>query len=277
MSTLPRENNSLSFKAEVLSNTVLNAEHLLLSLKPVAVETINTASAEATSLKGPVAPPAPGQFYMLSVGPFPDPLLKRPLCFFRSGDNGSIEFLYRIRGRGTRMLSEIRPGTVIDVLGPLGSKYPHPQKGKIPLVVAGGTGLASVFPLIQSLKGKAVVFYGSRCGEEILFQSELDEMSAELHLATDDGTCGLKGTVLDLLGDYNLTRDHFVYTCGPEVMTSAVAKAVNEAGASGCASLEAYMACGVGACMGCVVMTTQGYKRVCKEGPVFRLDELVFA
>ena len=233
--------------------------------------------AEASSLKGSVTPPvAPGQFYMLRVGPFPEPLLKRPLCFFRSGDNGSIEFLYRIRGKGTRLLSEIRPGAEIDVLGPLGRKYPRPPKGKTPLVVAGGTGLASVYPLIQSLNGKAVVFYGSSCGEEILFKSELKEMSAELHLATDDGTCGLKGTVLDLLGEYGLTADHFVYTCGPEVMTSAVAAAVLEAGARGCASLEAYMACGVGACMGCVVMTTKGYKRVCREGPVFGLEELVF-
>ncbi len=262
MSTKTGENKTLSFKAEVLSNTALNVEHLLLSIRP-----------QSDNAQGP----KPGQFYMLRVGPFPEPLLKRPLCFFRSGDNGSIEFLYRIRGKGTRLLSEIRPGAEIDVLGPLGRKYPRPPKGATPLVIAGGTGLASVYSLIQSLGGKAVVFYGSSCGEEILFREELEQMSAELHLATDDGTCGLKGTVVDMLGDYELTADHFVYTCGPEVMTSAVAAAVLEAGAKGCASLEAYMACGVGACMGCVVMTTKGYKRVCKEGPVFKLEELVFA
>ncbi len=274
------ERKALSFKAEVLSNTALNAEHLLLAIRPLSSGSIPPDTVEAKASEGegsmtPMTPVAPGQFYMLSVGPFPEPLLKRPLCFFRLGDNGSIEFLYRIRGRGTRMLSEIRPGAVMDVLGPLGRKYPLPPRGKTPLVVAGGTGLASVFPLIRSLKGRVVVFYGSSCGEEILFQNELKEMSAELHLATDDGTCGLKGTVMDLLGEYELTSEHFIYTCGPEVMTSAVIKAAREAGAKGCASLEAYMACGVGACMGCVVMTTKGYKRVCREGPVFMFDELL--
>ena len=293
MSTAVKEKSSLSFKAEVLSNEHLNAEHLLLSLKPVTSDTPDTIEkkgsmtpgAEASSekgsvtpsIKGPVAPLAsPGQFYMLSVGPFPEPLLKRPLCYFRSGADGAIEFLYRIRGKGTRLLSLMKPGAVMDVLGPLGRKYPRPPKGTTPLIVAGGTGLASVFPLIQSMKGKAVVFYGSSCGEEILFRKDLEALSAELHLATDDGSCGLKGTVMDILGDYKLTSHHFVYTCGPEIMTSAVTKAALEAGATGCASLEAYMACGVGACMGCVIKTTKGYKRVCKEGPVFKLEELVF-
>ena len=287
MSARAGEKEGLSFRAEVLSNTFLNAEHLLLTLKPVTSETLEgkgsmtpasgvlkTMEAEATSKKGPVAP---GQFYMLQVGLGHEPLLKRPLCFFRMGVDNSIEFLYRIRGKGTQLLSKIKPGARIDVLGPLGRAWPRPPKGKTPLIVAGGTGLASVFPLIRSLKGKAVVFYGSRCGEEILFQDELERMSAELHLATDDGTCGSKGTVMDLLGKYKLTPDHFVYTCGPEVMTRAVTKAVLGAGATGYASLEAYMACGVGACMGCVIKTTKGYRRVCKEGPVFKLDELVFA
>ena len=250
---------SQGFQAEVISNEAVTAEHLVLSLKP----------------DSDVTRPHPGQFYMLQVGVFPAPLLKRPLCFFRHGEGSSIEFLYRIRGSGTKLLSEIKPGASIDVLGPLGRAYPRPPKGKVPLIVAGGTGLASVYSLIQSLNGKAVVFYGSRCGEEILFQDELKEMSAELHLATDDGTCGLKGTVMDIMGDYKLTDEHFIYTCGPEVMTTALIKAAREAGAKGCASLEAYMACGVGACMGCVVTTTKGYKRVCKEGPVFKFEEMV--
>ncbi len=321
MSANPGEKEGLSFQAEVLSNTALNAEHLLLTLKPATSETPEkkgsvttsgggaasggglapdakatsikgsvttsgggTASggglapdAKATSIKGSVTPVAPGQFYMLQVGQSAEPLLKRPLCFFRKGEGNTLEFLYRIRGKGTQLLSQIKPGAEIDVLGPLGRAWPRPPKGKTPLIVAGGTGLASLYPLIRSLKGKAVVFYGSRCGEEILFQDELERMSAELHLATDDGTCGSKGTVMDLLGKYKLTPDHFVYTCGPEVMTRAVTKAVLGAGTTGYASLEAYMACGVGACMGCVIKTTKGYRRVCKEGPVFKLDELVFA
>jgi len=181
-----------------------------------------------------------------------------------------------MRGKGTKLLASMRAGQSIDILGPLGRPYPRPPKDTIPVIIAGGTGLASVYPLIKSLKGRAVVFYGSRCNEEILFKSELEEMAAELHLATDDGTCGLKGTVMDVLGGYELTDRHFVYICGPDVMAGPAARAALEAGASGVASLEAYMACGVGACMGCVVQTTKGYKRVCKEGPVFKLEELVF-
>lgn len=249
-----------AFRAEVLSNESAGPEHFVIRLKP-------DASSSA---------PKPGQFYMLQVGAFPEPLLKRPLCYFRKLGDGSLEFLYRVRGKGTRLLSKAGIGEVIEVLGPLGKPWPRAPRDKTPVVVAGGTGLASVFPLIKSLKGRAVVFYGSACGEEVLFQDELSEMSAELYLSTDDGSCGTKGTVMDALGGYRLTPGHVVYSCGPEVMTSAVAKAAGEAGAKGHASLEAYMACGVGACMGCVVMTTKGYRRVCREGPVFKLEELVF-
>lgn len=273
MSISSKDKNSRSFKAEVVRNYALNSEHLVIGIRPIA-DSENTPSKKGSMT--PVAPVAPGQFYMLQVANSPEPLLKRPLCFFRMGEDNTIEFLYRIRGKGTKLLSELKPGAIIETLGPLGRPYPRPPKGKIPLIVAGGTGLASVFSLIQSLKGKAVVFYGSRCGEEILLREELEALSGELHLATDDGTCGLKGTVMDIMGEYELTSEHYIYTCGPEVMTAAVTKAALAVGATGCASLEAYMACGVGACMGCVVKTKKGYKRVCKEGPVFKLEELVF-
>ena len=257
----PDSQDKAAFRAEVTSNRPVSREHLVLEVRPLAAS----------------QNPKPGQFYMLQTGAFPEPLLKRPLCHFRKGKGGTLEFLYRMRGKGTKLLSHMRPGDTLDILGPLGRPYPRPPKGSTPVIIAGGTGLASVFPLIASLKGRAVVFYGSRCGEEILFKGELEDMSAELHLATDDGSCGLKGTVLDVLGDYKLTPEHFVYVCGPDVMAGPAVRAALDAGAKGVASLEAHMACGVGACMGCVIKTTKGYKRVCREGPVFKLEELIFA
>jgi dihydroorotate dehydrogenase electron transfer subunit len=270
VSAKAKEERAAGFRAEVLSNQSAGPEHYILSLMP------DHGGGESLKPKGVLALPRPGQFYMLQAGPFPEPLLKRPLCYFKGHRDGSLEFLYRVRGKGTRLLAKAAPGDTLEVLGPLGRAWPRPQKGKTPVIVAGGTGLASVFPLIRSLKGRAVVFYGSACGEEVLFQEELEDMAAELRLSTDDGSCGTKGTVIDALGDYQLTPEHVLYSCGPEVMTSAVAAAAKKAGARGYASLEAYMACGVGACMGCVVMTTKGYRRVCREGPVFKLEELVF-
>jgi dihydroorotate dehydrogenase electron transfer subunit len=213
---------------------------------------------------------------MISAGPFPEPLLKRPFCHF-SG-NGTIDLLYRLRGKGTRLLSAMKPGADVDVLGPLGNAWPELPKGKAPVVIAGGTGIASVFPLIKSLGRKATVIYGARCGEEVLYKDELLSMSAELHLATDDGTCGIKGTVGDVLnGFFTISPSQYLYVCGPEIMTRAVAEEAKVRGAKGAASLEAFMAWGIGACMGCAVRTTSGYKRVCREGPVFNLHELVFA
>jgi dihydroorotate dehydrogenase electron transfer subunit len=220
--------------------------------------------------------PRPGQFYMVGVGTEIEPLLKRPFCFLRRTGEG-VQLLYRVRGKGTELMKELCAGGSIDALGPLGKPYPMPPRNSDPLVVAGGVAVASVFPLIEKLKGRARVALGARNREELLMLEELDSLAGELYVSTDDGSYGKKGTVIDLLGDLAPDGNSVLYICGPRGMTRAAVEFVLSRGVvKGYVSLEEFMACGIGACMGCVVKTTGGYKRVCRDGPVFRINEIVF-
>lgn len=172
------------------------------------------------------------------------------------------------------MLREMKKGEALSVLGPLGSSYPMPPKGKTPLIVAGGIGIASLFPLIEKLKGKAVVLYGARNKSELLMLKEVKALAGTLHTCTDDGSCGKKGMVTGLLKGIN-GGSHIIYACGPKAMLKAVALEAAKRCVSGYVSLEENMACGVGACLGCAVKTVlSGYERVCKEGPVFKMEDI---
>ncbi len=249
---------SRSFRARVAENRPLKGEHYLITFSPLSA----------------TVPPLPGQFYMLGAGNGVEPLLKRPFCFFeRDGENVSI--LYRVRGKGTERLRNVKPGDGLEVLGPLGNFYPAPHRKLTPLVIAGGTAVASVYPHVRALKGRAVVLYGARTMDELVMVDEIRSMAGELHICTDDGSCERKGNVLDVLKDMGPGKGHMLYVCGPRAMTGAVAEYSVARGLKGYVSLEEYMACGIGACMGCVVNTKKGYRRVCREGPVFKLDELV--
>lgn len=262
MKTIPAHEGpaapSRSFRAKVVDNRRIKGEHYLLAFSP---------------LSGAI-PPRPGQFYMISTGSRKDPLLKRPFCYFE-GRGEDVGILYRVRGRGTRLLTDLKPGDELEAVGPLGNSYPLPPRKARPLVIAGGTAVASVFPLIRALKGRAIVVYGARTADELVMVEELRSMASELHICTDDGTCEREGNVLDVVRDMGPGEDHVLYICGPRPMTMAMAGFAGERGLRGYVSLEEFMACGIGACMGCVVNTARGYKRVCREGPVFRLDEVV--
>ena len=223
--------------------------------------------------------PQPGQFYMLQVSKGSDPLLKRAFSLFRRTPEG-IQILYRIKGKGTSILRDMKEGAALDLLGPLGNGYPMPSDDQSPLVIAGGIGIASVFSLVEKLSKKAFVFYGARLEEELFMTDELGKIYKELVVCTDDGSCGVRGTVVDVLHDFVKNRDGIqrpvIYACGPHVMLAAIAKAAEAYSIKAYASLEEHMACGVGACLGCAVKTTSGYKRVCKEGPVFDSQEIVW-
>jgi dihydroorotate dehydrogenase electron transfer subunit len=253
------------FKAEIKENRPLNAGHKLLSL--INLEQMNE--------------PLPGQFYMLGIGEKGfDPLLKRAFCFFKRTEEG-FQILYRIKGRGTSILAGMKQGAVIELLGPLGNSYPVPASRHIPIIIAGGIGIASVFPLIEKLSKRSYVFYGARTKDELLMLEELKGVSRLLELCTDDGSLGEKGTVTDslkkfLAPDSSLLTTHIIYACGPAPMLKAVSDIAADQKIKGYVSLEENMACGVGACVGCVVKTTKGYKRVCKEGPVFPIEEIVW-
>jgi len=252
-------NAGRSFSAALTGNFEVSPGYRLLTFRP----------------EGSPPPPRPGQFYMVSTGPMPEPMLKRPFCYFDTTGEGEISMLYKVQGKGTRLLASMKEGGTIDVLGPLGNYYPMPKKGQRPIIVAGGIGIASVMPLIKKFGAEARVVFGARSREDMVMRREVSGFLCELHGCTDDGSVGLQGTVVDMLGELGPEKDSVIYACGPKPMTRAVVAYAVESGIGGYVSLEEHMACGIGACMGCVVMTKKGYRRVCKEGPVFRIEDLL--
>ena len=278
------------FKAEIIQNFPLNSRTGILTIRP----------------SEHVQDPVPGQFYMLEVSDSNDPLLKRPFSLFRKTSD-AIQFLYEVRGRGTLMLKSLRSGGFINVLGPLGKGYPKPDTESIPLVIAGGIGIASLFPLLESLPKRAYVFYGARNNEGLVLLNELKDLSGKLSISTDDGSMGSKGTVVDILNDFlssqfSVPSSYLIYACGHKAMLEAVCRVALEKGIRGYVSAEERMACGMGACLGCAIRVKSkelrarsrkqkakylnsnlsslplalSYKMVCKDGPVFPIEEIVW-
>lgn len=255
--TAKTHSHGRQFKAKVTENAQVSKDHFLMSLRP----------------KGDATDPRPGQFYMVGTGELDDPLLKRPFCFFRR-EKQDFQILYRVRGKGTTLLSRMKPGVVLDVVGPLGNSWPKPAPGKAPLVVAGGIGVASVFPLAASFRKKPLFVYGGRNRDELLMLDEIKHLYSGLHPTTEDGSYGMKGNVINALKSLKPDDSYVIYACGPKGMLKAVYEFGEERGIKGYASLEEKMACGMGACLGCAVKTKSGIREVCIDGPVFKLDEI---
>lgn len=230
----------------------------------------------------------PGQFVMVRCADprSTDPLLRRPLALHRlHPEQGSLELLVRVVGRGTAWLAARAPGDTFDLLGPLGQGFALPRPGRNLLLVAGGIGIAPLVAVADEAlaRGCAVVLaLGARTAAE-LYPATLLPPEVELHVATDDGSAGRQATVIELLRDPDLGllpwADQLM-ACGPRPMLvelSAAVRAGRLRWRTGFAqvSLEERMACGVGACLGCVVPTRQGYRRVCRDGPVFDLKDLL--
>ena len=219
----------------------------------------------------------PGQFIHLRVSVGADFLLRRPFSVHRVA-GGSIEILYQVLGRGTRALSERVSGDVMDAIGPLGRGWRVPEGAAHALLVAGGLGAAPLGMLAECLaeRGVAVsVAQGAPTAERLVAHELFEHVARRVEVATDDGSAGERGLVtaasLRLLGD---DTPDVVYSCGPEAMSRAVAAQALSAGVPCQVSLERLMACGVGACLSCVVTTTDGRKRACVDGPVFDATEV---
>lgn len=252
------------FKAKITSNIPLSDTNYLLTIEPLES----------------VIEPAPGQFYMIGVRNAYDPLLKRPFSYFRRTSR-EIQFLYAVRGKGTSVMKTLEPGEILDVIGPLGRGYPEPVNGNTPLLAAGGIGIASLFPLSEKFAQRACVLYGARCKDDLMALNQLEQLGSQLIVCTDDCSFGKAGNVGEILEDFLASNDpaqatYTLYACGPRAMLKAVAKIAMDRGIKGYTSLEENMACGVGACWVCTVKTIDGYKRVCKEGPVFPIEEIVW-
>ena len=230
----------------------------------------------------------PGQFLHLRVSGNDEPLLRRPLSIFsRNAVEGTMGLLFRRVGPGTRLLSERSPGSDLDLIGPLGRAfYPPPGIGEA-LLVAGGLGVAPLFFLAQDLVGKGIAVHfllGATGREELFCRDRLQDLGVRLDVSTDDGSQGFHGLVTGLL-EQVLERDRpssercALFVTGPQPMMKTAAALAHRHRLEAQFSLERHMACGLGACWGCVVRcrNEQGrlvYRRVCIDGPVFDLREL---
>lgn len=226
----------------------------------------------------------PGQFLMLRTSITLDPLLRRPFSINTvDRDRGLVKILYRVVGRGTALLAGRKLGRRLSIFGPLGRGFTVPANGRF-LVVAGGLGIAPLYFLIQRLKAlgnEVIVFYGAQNRFKLLLLEELAAMRVELFTATDNGSSGHKGTVVDLLRTKGIPPVDLIYAAGPPPMLKALAVLLREAEMPRAEFLlEERMACGTGACRGCAVrvVADEGlvYKRVCADGPVFPVGEVVW-
>ncbi|MCL2183418.1 MAG: dihydroorotate dehydrogenase electron transfer subunit [Chitinispirillia bacterium] len=223
--------------------------------------------------------PHPGQFLTVRVSGDTVPLLRRPFAFAGFDEAARVaSVIYQVRGRGTELLAGLAAGEEIDVIGPLGNVFPVGGDDKRAVAVAGGVGLGPILFLVSELRKQGVeteFVFGCR-GEALIPDSALFR-DAGARICTDDGSAGFRGNVVEYINtNIKLDGGTVVYGCGPEVMLKSLCGLTERSGAKGWMSLEAMMACGVGACMGCVVKTASGYQRVCKEGPVFDGGEIVW-
>ncbi len=223
----------------------------------------------------------PGQFVHLRCQDSTRPLLRRPVSFHRlNGDN--FEILYKLVGSGTNLLAKKKKGGTIDVLGPLGNGFSI-LDSRFSILVGGGMGIAPLLFLAEQTRieypaSRIQVLIGAKTKAAILCAEDFKELGVQLRLATDDGSRGHKGPVMDLLKKLlRITNDESrttIYACGPKLMLKEVGRISQSLGISAWASFEENMACGVGACLGCAIRTRRGYKRACKDGPVFNLQEI---
>ena len=223
--------------------------------------------------------PLPGQFMTLRATARHDPLLRRPLAFSgASFDAARVSAVYQVRGSATLMLSELAPGSALDLLGPLGRPFPAPDRGERPLLAAGGIGLGPVLYLARELGAAglepllAVGFRDKGALPDI-------ELPAGAVVCTDDGSAGFRGFPPDWMSrNVPASTRARLYGCGPGPMLAALASLATSRGWAASLSAEQWMACGVGACMGCVLPRTGGgYLRACADGPVFERDEIDWA
>jgi dihydroorotate dehydrogenase electron transfer subunit len=250
-------------RAWVVQREVLGGEYFRLRLRPA-----RPFQAE------------PGQFAMVKVTDGIDPLLRRPFSIHRMMgiESGEFEILFRAVGSGTRILARTHVGDRLDVLAPLGRGFR--ADARRPLLVGGGIGVAPLLFLSEVFLSKGVqpkLLLGGRRDRDILCHEDFTCLAVPFSLATEDGTLGEPGLVTRLL-ERELAEKAAgtaVFACGPMPMLAAVARICREQGVPCQVSLEAHMACGVGACLGCVVAGEKHpYLRVCKEGPVFDAEEV---
>ncbi len=244
----------------------------------------------------------PGQFIMLRLAGYNDPLLGRPLALYDTvvsdaGEPIGLDIVYLVLGKMTSRLAAFQPGQALELWGPLGNGF-EPRTTEHLVMVAGGIGQTPFVALAREYLGhrrygdppreacradRVTLCYGARTADYLAGVEDFERLGVDVHLSTDDGTRGHHGLVTDLLREQLGAADRgtHVVCCGPEPMMEAVAEMTQEAGATCQVSLETPMACGIGICFSCVAKVRDGdgdwdYKRTCVDGPVFDSECIIW-
>jgi dihydroorotate dehydrogenase electron transfer subunit len=258
--------SDLHRNACVIENRPLCADHYLLVMREDELARLSQ----------------PGQFVNLKINNREELLLRRPFSIARTHPEGSLfEIVYRVVGKGTAAMKDLKPGDILDLMGPLGKGFHLPEGQKSCLLIGGGVGLAPLWGLADRLSqngNRVVALLGFRSSDVIFGIDVFRGYGAEILVTTDDGSYGLKGFVSDHVEKVLKDPIDRVYVCGPPLMLKAVVSLLRVAGIEGEASVEEKMGCGYGVCLSCALdITKDGVvekQRVCTEGPVFDLEEL---
>ena len=264
---------------EVISNEQVAAEHYCLVLG-------DEEMARATS---------PGQFFQVRLKGEGAPFLPRPFSLYDwhtddSGRRTAIKLLYKVVGKGTSALARLKGGGDVAVTGPLGNGFGPPQIGKRHIIAAGGIGIAPFMALARRYiedgvsPGDIHLLYGARCQSLLVTHDEFAKMGVNVEVIADDGSCGARGTVLDLVKKHTANmrgEEYVIYSSGPTPMLNALVAYCQAKGLNAEVSLEARMVCGIGVCNSCAVRVKSDkaadgwdYKLVCRDGPVFSASML---
>jgi dihydroorotate dehydrogenase electron transfer subunit len=253
--------------AHVLDQEILNADYRCLVLDAPAI----------------AAAARPGQFVHLRVTGLELSALRRPFSIYRAAGS-RLSILYKTVGRGTEQLARLRAGDTLSAMGPLGNGFPLGTEGQLPILVAGGFGVAPLAFLARSLPVRGILMVGGRTADDILCTRDFTDLGWEVQAATMDGSRGASGLVTVLLDAWlaaHAMQPVEFYACGPYGLLRAVAGRAARAGSRAWVSLDKHMVCGVGACLACVQRLrrpdgTTWIARVCRDGPVFEGGEIVW-
>lgn len=254
----------------------------------------------------------PGQFINVKIGVANGPLFRRPFSVFRRvklrGGTLGIELIYKVVGRGTHLMTELRKGDVLDVIGPLGRGFEWRRDKRAHVLLGGGIGSSTLFMLGGEIsKGtkeygiQLHILLGAETQKTLILEKEFSALNGEVLVSTDDGTYGYHGLITEMLKSYindgKIPSDCAIYACGPESMFKALVPICRQHGIPAQISIERHMMCGIGACLTCVCKVDKksvlkhrdlksfhiqfvpdrdfGYALVCKDGPVFDMDEVI--
>lgn len=219
----------------------------------------------------------PGQFYNLYIDD-KSLLLPRPISVSESTQN-LTKFVYRVAGKGTEKLTQLKSGDKLKILGPLGNGFSLPDYKATSIVIGGGVGVAPLLELAKQIKGEKHVYLGF--DESPFLVDEFTKYSTNLYCSTMSGKDGFHGNVIELLKNYPIEAE-FIYACGPKIMLKKLMEEKESKGVKIQVSMEERMGCGIGACLGCGIkikksdQTEWKYLRVCKDGPVFDGSEVIW-